>query len=69
MPVTQPSIFIAGADDTSLTWLADAVAAHPETLPGLLGSHVLPDCGHWVQQERADLVTDLLIDWLTSVAR
>ncbi|MCE0445045.1 alpha/beta hydrolase [Streptomyces tricolor] len=53
-PITQPSLFIGGARDASLAWLADAVKAYPETLPGLGGSHVLDGCGHFVQQERPD---------------
>ena len=41
-----------------------AIARFPETLPGLRGSHILPGCGHWVQQERAEEVNDLLVGWL-----
>ena len=63
-PLTQPSLFLAGERDASLAWLADAVAAYPTTLPGLVSSHLLDGCGHWVQQERAKEVNRLLIAWL-----
>ncbi|MFE6160862.1 alpha/beta fold hydrolase [Streptomyces sp. NPDC056486] len=63
-PITQPSLFIGGDQDASTTWLADAIKAYPETLPGLLSSHILEGCGHWVQQERAFEVNRLLVDWL-----
>ena len=46
---------------------ARAIARFPDTLPDLRGSHILPGCGHWVQQERADEVSRLLVDWLTSL--
>ncbi|MGW6021481.1 alpha/beta fold hydrolase [Streptomyces sp. NPDC055099] len=63
-PITQPSLFIGGDQDASTTWLADAIKAFPETLPGLVSSHVLEGCGHWVQQERAYEVNRLLVGWL-----
>ncbi|TDC22939.1 alpha/beta hydrolase [Streptomyces sp. 8K308] len=66
-PVTQPSLFVGGGLDASTTWMAEAIAAFPTTLPGLVGSHVLDGCGHWVQQERPAEVNRLLLDWLTSL--
>ncbi|MGW4392123.1 alpha/beta fold hydrolase [Streptomyces sp. NPDC004685] len=66
-PVTQPSLFIGGALDASTTWLSDAVAAYPTTLPGLRASHLLDGCGHWIQQERGDDVNRILLDWLAGL--
>jgi len=66
-PIAQPSLFIGGELDASMAWMADAIAAYPTTLPGLISSHVLDGCGHWVQQERADEVSRLLVDWLRSL--
>ncbi|MER6396688.1 alpha/beta hydrolase [Kitasatospora sp. NPDC001603] len=66
-PITQPSLFAGGALDASTTWLAEAIAAYPVTLPGLLSCHVLDGCGHWIQQERPDEVNRLLTDWLASL--
>ncbi|MFI1369651.1 alpha/beta fold hydrolase [Streptomyces griseochromogenes] len=66
-PLTQPSLFIGGARDASLTWLADAIEAFAATMPGLAGSHVLDDCGHFVQQERPARTNRLLTDWLASL--
>ena len=65
-PLTQPSLFVTGARDAAVTWLAGAARAHPTTLPGLLASHVL-DCGHWVQQERPAEVNRILTDWLAAL--
>ncbi|MFS8197884.1 alpha/beta fold hydrolase [Streptomyces sp. CWNU-52B] len=68
-PITQPSLFVAGELDASIAWLADAIKAFPSTLPGLVSSHLVEGCGHWVQQERPDEVNRLLTDWLESVSR
>ncbi|MFI7384732.1 alpha/beta fold hydrolase [Streptomyces sp. NPDC049813] len=66
-PVPQPSLFIGGARDASTTWLADAIAAYPKTLPGLVSSHLLDGAGHWLQQERPDEVNRLLLEWLAAL--
>ena len=66
-PIKVPSLFIGGEVDGPTMWGARAIARFPETLPGLKGSHILPGCGHWVQQERADEVNGLLTAWLKSL--
>ncbi|MFD4603344.1 alpha/beta fold hydrolase [Streptomyces sp. NPDC058464] len=66
-PITQPSLFVGGGLDASTTWLADAIEAYPVTLPGLVSSHILDGCGHWIQQERPDEVNRLLVDWLAGL--
>ncbi|MFJ2866685.1 alpha/beta fold hydrolase [Kitasatospora sp. NPDC087314] len=68
-PITQPALFLGGTRDASTTWLADAIEAYPVTLPGLLSSHLLDGCGHWIQQERPAEVNRLLIDWLDALPR
>ncbi|GAB2714638.1 alpha/beta fold hydrolase [Kitasatospora kifunensis] len=65
--ISQPSLFLGGALDASTTWLADAIAAFPVTLPGLVSSHLLEGCGHWIQQERAALTGRLLVEWLAGL--
>ncbi|MET7568759.1 alpha/beta hydrolase [Streptomyces sp. NPDC005492] len=66
-PITQPSLFLGGSLDASTTWLADAIAAYPVTLPGLRGSHILEGCGHWIQQERPTEVNQYLTKWLAEL--
>ncbi|QEU96006.1 alpha/beta fold hydrolase [Streptomyces kanamyceticus] len=66
-PLTQPSLFVGGGLDASTIWLADAIKAFPDTLPGLRASHVLDGCGHWVQQERPAEVNRILTDWLAAL--
>ncbi|OON74372.1 alpha/beta fold hydrolase [Streptomyces tsukubensis] len=65
--LAQPSLFIGGALDASTTWLAEAIDAYPTTLPGLVSSHILEGCGHWVQQERPEAVNRLLTEWLDAL--
>jgi pimeloyl-ACP methyl ester carboxylesterase len=63
-PITVPSLFVGGERDGPTIWGERAIARFPQTLPDLRGSHILPGCGHWVQQERAAEVNEILIDWL-----
>jgi pimeloyl-ACP methyl ester carboxylesterase len=62
--IEQPSLFIGGERDATTMWLAKAIERHPTTLEGLAGNHILEGCGHWIQQERAAEVNELLIEWL-----
>jgi pimeloyl-ACP methyl ester carboxylesterase len=62
----QPAVFITGERDSTRLWLGDAIDRQADWLPGLTGVHVLPGCGHWVQQERPDAVNALLLDFLAS---
>lgn len=64
LPIGVPSLFIGGEVDGPTRWGGHAISRFPTTLPELRGSHILPGCGHWLQQERADDVNQLLVDWL-----
>lgn len=66
--LTQPSLFLGGALDSSTTWLAKAIEAHTHTLPGLhASSRLLDGCGHWIQQERPEEVNETLVQWLSDL--
>lgn len=70
--VHQPSLFIAGAQDMVLKMFGDGdLAALEATLRAnasdLRGFHIIPDVGHWTQQEKPDETTALLIDWLATL--
>jgi pimeloyl-ACP methyl ester carboxylesterase len=67
LSIEQPAIYVAGERDSSTAWLRDAIDAHPVTLPGLHGNHLVAGAGHWVQLERPDEVNALLCDWLVAV--
>jgi pimeloyl-ACP methyl ester carboxylesterase len=63
-PITVPSLFVGGEKDGPTRWGGAAIANFNKTLPGLRGSHVLSGCGHWVQQERAHEVNELLVKFV-----
>jgi pimeloyl-ACP methyl ester carboxylesterase len=67
--IRQPSLFIAGTRDDVLRFPGAQARLKrlPEFLPGLRGSHLLEGAGHWVQRERADEVSALLLDFLRSL--
>ena len=66
-PITVPSLFIGGDRDGPTAWGRRAIEAFPGTLPDLRGSHILPGAGHWTQQERAEDVNRLLVEFLASL--
>jgi pimeloyl-ACP methyl ester carboxylesterase len=66
-PITVPSLFIGGERDGPTLWGRRAIERFPATLPGLRGSHILPGCGHWTQQEQPDAVNRLLVAFLDSL--
>jgi pimeloyl-ACP methyl ester carboxylesterase len=68
-PIGVPAIFIGGEKDGPTIWGANSIARHEVTLPHCAGNHILPGSGHWVQQERAEEVNRLLLDWLASLRR
>ena len=66
-PISVPSLFIGGEQDGPTRWGEAAIANFGKTMPGLRGSHVLSGCGHWVQQERAQEVNELLVKFVTEI--
>ncbi|HMJ33971.1 MAG TPA: alpha/beta hydrolase [Baekduia sp.] len=59
--IDKPALMISAADD----WFfpRGATDGMEELLPQVR-KHVIPDAGHWLQQERPDDVNALLLDWL-----
>jgi pimeloyl-ACP methyl ester carboxylesterase len=65
--IIVPSLFIGGEKDGPTRWGEAAIANFGKTLPGLRGCHILPGCGHWVQQERAEEVNELLVKFVAGI--
>lgn len=65
----QPSLFIAGERDDVLAFpgVRERLADPQRHLPGLRGCHLLAGAGHWVQRERAEEVSGLLVGFLRGV--
>jgi len=61
----HPVLFIGGAAEASVRFGSLEPMQH--ALPGLVKAMVLPDSGHWVQQERSEIVSRELIEFLERV--
>jgi pimeloyl-ACP methyl ester carboxylesterase len=64
--ITAPAMYISGKNDL-IAANPPALQKFPTSLPGLRGVHVLPDAGHWIQQERPEQVNDALVAFLLSL--
>ena len=62
-PLIQPSLFIGGEKDGPTIWGAGSISRFPDTLPNLKDSVILPNVGHWIQQEDPDSTNLLLLDF------
>ena len=70
--IDQPSLLIGGDRDPAFNGfgrIPDPGALMAAHVSDLRGVHVLPDCGHWTQQERPEATTRLLLDWLSSLPK
>ncbi|OAG71669.1 haloalkane dehalogenase [Gluconobacter japonicus] len=65
--ITQPALFICGNRDPIYTWLKSAIDSLPNNLPNLRDTVVLPDIGHWIQQEDPTTVNASLINFLNGL--
>ncbi len=68
--IHQPSLFIAGSNDSVITGRIGAkrVTDMERVLPNLKQKLIIDGAGHWVQQERADEVNAALIAFLKESA-
>jgi pimeloyl-ACP methyl ester carboxylesterase len=68
--IHQPSLFIAGSNDSVITSLIGAkrVADMERVLPNLKQKLIIDGAGHWIQQERADEVNGALVAFLKESA-
>lgn len=65
--IEVPGCFIAGRQDWGVHQVPsafEAMAAH--ALADFRGSHLIDGAGHWVQQEQAEAVSRLLLDFVRS---
>jgi pimeloyl-ACP methyl ester carboxylesterase len=68
--IRQPALFIAGSEDPviSLGSGAAAVRALPVTVPGLIRTLLIDGAGHFIQQERPQLVNEALVEFLSGLS-
>lgn len=65
--IEMPAMFIAGADDPVLGFMRRDRAT--EVVTGPYREVIIEGAGHWLQQERADQVNEVLVDFLNGLAR
>jgi pimeloyl-ACP methyl ester carboxylesterase len=67
--IDVPSIFISGTSDWGVYQNPGAFERMQATAcTRMIGCHLLDGAGHWVQQEQAARVTELMLDFLTDQA-
>lgn len=62
--IDQPAMFVAGARDGVILMAAEALKRMPERIAELRINELIPDIGHWTQQEAPDAVNDALLRFL-----
>jgi pimeloyl-ACP methyl ester carboxylesterase len=63
--IRQPALYIGGARDSAVVF--GDLGPMQNAMADLRDTIVLPGCGHWVQQERADEVTSRILRFATTV--
>ena len=66
-PIRIPALFIGGDRDGPTIWGKASIDRFATTLPELTRAEILAGCGHWTQQERAEEVNELLIEFLERI--
>jgi pimeloyl-ACP methyl ester carboxylesterase len=66
-PVRAPSLFLAGDRELDYPGIRKGVEKLDEVVPNLRRTVLLPDTGHWVQQERPAEVNAEMIEFLRSL--
>ena len=67
--ILQPALFVAGADDMVIRMFGgeEVVKRNLENnVSNLTGCHIIPNCGHWIQQEAPDQTNSLIISFLNT---
>jgi len=68
--IRQPALFIAGSEDPVITMGsgAAAVQALPVAVPGLKRKLLIDGAGHFIQQERPQIVNEAIVEFLGGLA-
>lgn len=63
-PITQPTLFVGGAQDPAMPLMQPTIDRLEQTYPNLIARLVLPDVGHGVPEEAPDTLSGALLGWL-----
>ncbi len=66
LKVEVPALFMAGERDTGLAipGMREIIDAMPGLAPGLRATQFVPGAGHWLSQERPEIVSRAIIDFV-----
>jgi len=69
LKITVPALYMVGERDTGLAMpgMMQIIENMPRLVLDLRGTHIIPNAGHWLQQEAADQVNQNLIKFLQSL--
>ena len=62
--IEQPAMFVAGDKDGVIMMAAEALKNMPNYVKDLRINTLIPDVGHWTQQEAPDAVNQQMLDFL-----
>ena len=65
--IEQPALFVAGEKDGVIAMAADALNKLPERVPDLRVNRLLPNVGHWTQQEAPEPVNKAMLEFLETL--
>jgi pimeloyl-ACP methyl ester carboxylesterase len=65
--INAPALYIGGDRDIVTIWSQEAISRASEMLTDLRGTIIIPDCGHWIQQEQPSAVNRELLAFLKSL--
>jgi len=65
--ISMPSFFISGADDVVNLMNPTAIDTMAATLPDFRGGVLIPDAGHWTQQEQPEVFNATLLNFLQTI--
>jgi pimeloyl-ACP methyl ester carboxylesterase len=65
--IIRPTVFAAGDRDIVMDMAAEGYKNLDSHVANLYKKHLIPDAGHWIQQERPAEINQLLIEFLRSL--
>lgn len=65
--IKQPAMFAAGEKDGVILMAAEALQKLPDRVPNLRVNKLIPEIGHWTQQEAPEEVNALMLEFLGSL--
>ncbi|AYM08897.1 alpha/beta fold hydrolase [Agrobacterium tumefaciens] len=69
LPIKVPALFMIGERDTGLSipGMDKIIGEMPTLVPDLRGSLIIPEAGHWLQQEKPKEVSEAILRFLERV--